>query len=582
MNNFKYKSNNEHIREKLKVVINKIKANYNNGKIKTKTDYLISISESIYNIYSNINKPTMKVIEAKTVPSKNDVINMSVYTLNDLYSVLVGCSSISNNFYNIQDNLSRDLNILSDKVVGSLSCINSISKSISEIKNKDIITFVNNFDKVDNLAEKEIKDKKKIAVCDMSTKRLTLPIIKTNAFSNDIDIEILNTSNGFPGNTHEIYNSSNIRYIGKDNPRISLVNIKTNDDYNISSADFFEFEMFNVSEETLKETGNIGFKYKEGVSWISDENELKLDIKIKFKVPTTANYFSITAPPIFLNDIKAPIIKKITIVDSFSQTETININKSFDEFVVINFKERVVDEIFINISQSESYSTIACRKYGLAIDPKNISKFLDNNDYIKIERPIDSINYLNLKYNNRTKSIIYPTTKDKDNFLDKEFVKSKLFTEILSGEDFIQTEKVYVDRYSIGIRSIAISSREYEKQGIYISEIYDVGSNIKTIVFSADDYVPHYFKDYKNAIKYFISFGSNEWIRIYPKENPNLGPCCIEINNDTMIQNRNKNIIYLDSIVEITKMQIKIELEREIEERFLTPTVTRYSLDINI
>jgi hypothetical protein len=37
--------------------------------------------------------------------------------------------------------------------------------------------------------------------------------------------------------------------------------------------------MFNISDKIQEQTCMIGFHYKEGVSWITDEDELRLDLK---------------------------------------------------------------------------------------------------------------------------------------------------------------------------------------------------------------------------------------------------------------------------------------------------------------
>ena len=47
-----------------------------------------------------------------------------------------------------------------------------------------------------------------------------------------------------------------------------------------NNLEHFEIELFKVNQDILEKTNYLGFSYKEDYSWITEDNELYLTIKI--------------------------------------------------------------------------------------------------------------------------------------------------------------------------------------------------------------------------------------------------------------------------------------------------------------
>lgn len=584
MNPFKYNSSNAFLKKEIEIALLKLEKEYNSGKILTKSEYIKAINDVINNITNSFGKPNITFNDIKNVPVKKDFVGVCDKTLSSLVKFVDMNSSLSTIFSENKQDILNSLSLINERIYGVLVDIKTFSNKINDIKSNNTITISNAFSFSDNEADDEIKNFDEIASCDLGSKKLTLPIKKRSSTVNDLIVEILDSSNGFPGNTHEVYDlSNNIKFIGESNPRINLLDIDTSDTpYNATSSnEYFEFEMYNLDEEEVFKTGNIGFKYKENVLWVNNDKELKLNLKITAVVPFKTNSLNIIAPIKKNAKTITPIIKRVILIDALAQTEAIVLNTSFEDSILVTFKERDIKSVIIEFVQTESYKTKVCRYYGLLDDYKNISTFISKVDVAKIEQPVHSINLLNLKYDSVKQKIIYPSTKNKDLFLSDEFIKSSLFY-MDNYNNLINRDIVSANRFSIAIAGLNLTCKEYNPFGVYISKRHYLEDDIKQIVFSANDFIPIHFKDCKNSIRYFISFDNNEWIRIYPKEKPQYGPCCIEINSETILSNRNNNIIYIESLLSVKSVQVKIELYGEKEEKFVTPYVSSYKINLKV
>lgn len=125
-----------------------------------------------------------------------------------------------------------------------------------------------------------------------------------NHNNTEAKIEILNDSNGFPGNTHQVkilnpgeegYNSTdnnkNIVYYGENNPHIHLVAIQDEE-----PDTWFEYELCNIPEHYKKDPcKGFGFEYEEGIVWAKDPEEgfLKLHLRITLPEAVTVNWINL-------------------------------------------------------------------------------------------------------------------------------------------------------------------------------------------------------------------------------------------------------------------------------------------------
>lgn len=594
MNGYEYRQNNIIFDERLKQEITKVKRDYKNGNIKTQTDYAYAIKALIIDFYKNLGKPSFKFYPASDVPSYTEYTDMITRGKADMNTILTGTSTSYTGLEASKSKTDDSINVLVNRIEGVMSIAETLETKINAIRKAADVIFSDDFSDSNNSADMYTGS---VAYVDTSNEVLMLGINKNKSvINNNIEIEILDTSNGFPGNTHEIYNSvgtvnNNIKYKGENAPHIDLGIIKSNhDDQTSSSNDWFEFEMLNISDSLKESTAMIGFNYKEGICWISDETELKLDLKITLGANATSNYLILKGAPKSNANVSNPMIYQLLISDEDTIVQTIDVNQELVGTVIIPFSCQSVKTITVKFRQSEYLATKLCRQYMLNVDPTKISKFMDDSmkGFIEVDIPTQSIELLGLKYDESTGKIVYPNTQTTSTFLDNEYLKSQLFYNTQAKNNYkLRQEAVDGFRYSIGIGEVDIRYRKYVETGTYISKTFVSEKPIRQLTLNTNDYIPKTFTDLPQAtdtdfIKYYISFDDgNEWHDIAPRHKAHNGPCTIMVNSNAAVLNRNPNVSYLDMLTDPYTFKVKIELKRPTDIVDETPIVYDYHVDIS-
>lgn len=594
MNNFKYKKSNVVFDKRLKEEISKLKREFDNGKIKTETDYAYSIKQTVIDFYNKLGKPTFELHKASDIPSLTHYIDMVNRAKNDMETLLYGCSHINDNISISEKEMEDAIQLLTKRTDGVLVNVSNLEKKIKSLRNAKDIVFADSF--TEDLNQYREQDNEEESFADTSNGMLSLRPIQNKTVTDYFNAEILNSSNGFPGNTHEVYFSvsslmnNNIKYKGESDPSLNLKNILKHD-----STSWFEFEMFNLDDEVKTNTANIGFLYKEDISWITEDDVLKLNIRLYTDNPIKCNSFKISGIPKTNSNVSNSILRRVIISNDMAEVQKITLEKELTDSIIINFSTQVVKEILIEIEQPEGYTTDVCRQFALNIDPTKIPYFFNNEykEYIQIEQPKDtrsSIELLGLKYDQKKSTFTYPSTKDENTFITSEYIKSQLFYKNNSTNNYkIESEVVKAIRYAIGIKNVEVRIRNYSEKGIYVSKEFSYNEPIRTITFNSDDYIPQIFKnylkdneDFNDYIKYYISLDSgSKWYRISPRHKAHIGPCTIIINSNSIVSSRNKNIIYIDTLAEVYSLSVKIELSRPDEIIDESPIVYEYSVNVS-
>lgn len=597
MNGYEYRQNNIVFDERLNQEIAKIKRDYKNGNIKTQTDYAYELKHLVTEFYKNLGKPSFEFIPAATVPSYEAYTEMIARAIADMTTILIGSNE---NYISLEAAKKKSddaIDILLKRITGVMNTAEALEEKINAIRKASDVVYSDDFSE-DNNTGVAHKDGI-LTYTDTSTGSLMLGVTKNkSSANNNVNIEILDSSNGFPGNTHEIYNSigtvnNNIKYKGENNPHINLNLIKTTHGDNVKdSTDWFEFEMFNISDELKERTSMIGFNYKEGISWVTDDEQLRLDMKFELDVQSRSNYIVFKGIPKSNANVSNPIIHKIVISDKDTLVQVVEVNKELVGTVIVPFNAQEVKTVDVYMRQDEYLDVKVCRQYALNIDPTKISKYVDNDykGFIEVDQPNQSIELLGLRYDSSNKSIIYPNTKTTTTFIDNEYSKSQLFYNTQAKNNYeLKQEAVDAKKYTIGIQEVDLRYRKYVDNGVYISKTYTADNNIKQITLNASDYIPEsfnkYLKDGENEtkfIKYYISFDEGaEWHSIFPRSKAHLGPCTIILNSNVAVLNRNKNVIYVDTLSDSATFKIKIELSRPAEIEDETPIVYGYNIDMS-
>ncbi|MGO0904997.1 hypothetical protein ACTPC6_04405 [Clostridioides difficile] len=581
MNNYKYKKPNILFEERIKILIDDLNKDFDSGEIKTKAEYFYEFKNMIIDFYNKLGKPSFKFYEAVYMPSFSNYSDMLKKAKYDMHILMCSYEQIGNNLQVYFKDVKEETNILMKKLNCIEVDINELDKKIDSLKTVSNVIYSDDFIKISD------KNNLNNTSCSVLHGALTLTTISSKCLNDNIKIQVLDVSNGFPGNTHEVYPSYNkIKYIGEDDPHIYLSDMLDGNDNT-----WFEFEMYNLEDDMKIKTGMIGFKYKEGISWISDDKVLKLHLKIHLEVPVNINWFKISGIPRSSVNLHNPIIKRIVVKDKYENTQILQLNQYLDEENIITFESSIVKEIIVELEQEDSNLTKVCREYFLNINPTRIPYFFydSEKDYVQFDKPQKSIELIGLKYNQDDKNIIYPTTKTTNNFLTREYIKSQLFYKKISEDSYkFQYEDVNAKRYVIGIKNIELKYKVYDSYGVYLSQKFLSTENIRSITLNSKDYIPKRFTQYldKNKeiddyIKYYISFDDGSvWTRIRPRHRIQYGSCTIVVNSNVSIVNRNKNVTYVDMLNDVKEFRLKIELYRPEEVIDESPTVYSYSIDV--
>lgn len=596
MNSFLYNKGTDAFDERLKQTVTKIAGNYYKGNISTQTEYAYQLKEALLDFYKNIGKPTFKLSLASDIPSYSHYYGMIYQAKSDIITILTGYSEINKEINSFKKDIGSTINNMLKKISNIYTDVDRTENNIINIKNVSNILYYDNFNNKDSNKQYSSIDNDAAAI-DARTGVLLLPFKENISITSGLTLKILEGSNGFPGNTHEVYDSINnitgvIKYKSEDDPHLSIENIQVDVSSTIGSNRWFEFEMYNINDEVMNKTAGIGFTYKEDISWINQKDDkLILKLQATLNKPTELNYIQIGGLPKQNSYISNPILKKVTISNDLTDRQVIHLNKEIEDRITIPFEIQEVTNIIFEIEQEESVPVKACRQFSLNIDSSSTPKYLDydTKNFIQVENPQQSIELLGLKYDKSNKSIIYPDTSKENSFLDLEYIKSKLFHVNKSENDLkIKSEIIDANRFFIGIKEIDLRKRQYKNKGVFVSKSYTTNENIKMITLNADDYIPEHFRGslkegekFENFIKYYICFNNDyAWHEIQPRHRNYAGPCTIIINSEMPIKNRNQNMVYVDSLVEANEFVVKIVLTRPEDNTKESPMVFSFNIEV--
>lgn len=586
---------------KCEIIIDKILLQYKNGIIKTESEMLYLLKQALKDFYYSIGKPIYKFNAAKGTPISDHFNSMVEDAFNDMSIIIQDCNNISEAIQSSFVDIELGRKMMNNKIRYIFKKIDDIENKIVVNNNSNIINFTDSFVNLDYIEGNTSKIVNQASI-DTTCGVLTLYVEDKKEFSKNCNVEILQESNGFPGNTHAIdVLDGEPHFIGENNLHMDLDEVIDN---NIDT--WLEYEAFNIDDKIIEECNSFGFNFKEGVSWILEDDTLKLSLKITMGSPSVCNWLSLT-PFISENKGAEPSsITSVTISDGDSTVQHLNTVLQFDNDTVILFVPQVVSYIIINFEQKIPYELNIGHTYFTKANSSNILIFdeFQNTLYSRVDGPNVSVELLGMKYDPNTKKCIQPknyTVDDNNVYIDSRLIKKQLFT-LPPSTDKIKSNREIIAayRYFIGIKNISISNYKFSDTSVYVSKPFNTKESIKSITLESDEMILKEFDDLieddngvktEDAIKYGWGKGQwikyaitlnngNTWIDIYPKHRSFQGPCTIKINSDIPSYQRNtKNIIYIDPLIEPTSVKIKITLQRPTGDIYKTPVVYQYRLN---
>lgn len=569
------------IDNKINSLLSQISYDYNNGNIRTETEYYYRIKNMLTDFYDSLTKPTFKYRPAVSTPMSDEYNAMITESYSDMEYIIKDCEAlnelVSQSFIDAELSrtmMSNELNYISKKIA-------AIEKSIANNQSSGTVVFTelfNDFETVANLNSAKS--------CQINSYNGTLTLMHNSGSSASINkIEIDNEiSNGFPGNTHCIDTLNNeLHFIGQDglhlNPQAMIDGNKDT---------WFEFELFSVTDEIRKQCNSYGFEYNEGVSWVNNDDILKLKLIVYLASDKTCSWVTIAPYLSEVKGVKSCYLEKCEVISASGNVYEIAVNELFDDALTFPFPPQEVNRIEFTFAQPFKYLTKIGHFYYTSADTSSMSIFQDydySDMFARVDGKKPSIGLLGIKYDPATKWITYADSQT--SIPDNDYIKDKLFTLPESTIAYKSNqEMIEAYRYMIGIRDIKISSNTFKESGEYVSNAFTTDEVITSITLESKEYIPG---DNSEILRYYISLnGGITWHKIYPTHRAYQGIYKYYVNNDSIenlltndsTQKKSKN---LSIVGEAKSIRLKIEMDRPTNidnAEYCTPIVHQYKLKL--
>lgn len=572
-----YLSKNETIQTKAKKVYRTILNDYNNGNIKTETEFIYRVKNDLMDFYNSIGKPTFEPCIAYYTPISNDYNRMITTAFDDINNAVLECinlnTAIDSSFIETE---------MSEKSLGeaskmSLKVISDLKDGVESFTNNDSTNFTDSFAKYSG------ESTEYSAYVNQKEGILTLPVANSVDNSHNLKITVME-SNGLPGDTHLIELSSNGMYFdGETNLRADVRNaVDKNKDT------WLEYEIFEIDDEEYNKCNGIGFTYKEGVSWVTDDGELFLKIRVEpRKKDIKCNWFSIV-PHIPSSKSYVPsMIERVIVSDGATNVQDMLVSRVFDDSVIITFKEQPVSYIDVYIRQKSSYQVDVGHIYTIKLPSSNASIYDKGIDsiYNRVDHYRPSVSNLGVTYNPKTGHVIHGVyDAESESLINEQRARKELF-ELPESIPGYKSDKEIIKarRYMIGIKEIFLSNYKYSNTGTYISSKFESKKEINSVTLNSVESTPPSFSS-GEYIKYYLSFDDGvNWHQIHPKDRAYLGACTIKVNSDEAPHERAKSngkVQYIDRLLETKNVKVKIALSKPSGDEYSTPIVYSYRLEV--
>ena len=576
-NLLQYTDKSKTIDNKVNALLAEIQYDYQNGNIRTETEYYYRIKTMLSEFYKSLTKPTFKFRPAVSTPMSDEYNAMITESYNDMEYIIKDCEAleqfVSQSFSDAE--LSR--NMMANRLAYIEKQVSSIIESTATNQPIGMVVFTELFS--DTTQTGNLLDKN---ACAVNTSDGILSLRTSVRQTIDItDIEIdPEFSNGFPGNTHTVDTlNSELHFNGQDGLHI---NIRAAIDNNRDT--WFEYEVFNIDDKVRQECNSLGFDYNEGVSWVTNDQFLRLKVILTLKSPETCSWITLTPYLSDVKGIKNCYIESCNVITTSNNVYTVAENVSFDDIMTYPFPPHAVQRVELVLVQNSKYLTKVGHFYYTMANTSSLSIFQDYDDtdkYARIDGKKPSVGVLGCKYDPTTQWIQYP--KKRDEIPDDDYIKSVLFSLPESTiEKKAAQEMIDAYRYMIGIRDIKLSGCLFVEYGEYVSKPFVTEEEITAISLDADEYIPG---DNLEILRYYISLnGGITWHQIYPTHRAYAGIYKYFVNNDSIenqISNgtdrRSQNLTIAGVA---NRIQVKIEMDRPKDMEYASPVVYGYKLKL--
>ena len=554
------------------------------GEFQSETEFEYQVILAIEKLLSQLNQPSFEFLPAYETPVSNDYNQMISSAAQDLKFLLSDCEELTNSLKHTFD----ESELMRESFDAELRYINQqvidMKEKLSKESSKNQTVFTESFSSDDLTSNQRSTASAHI---DKTNGLLMLKPTKTTSYTREAIIEILPESTGIPGNTHMADIVGNrIVFDGNSEPHLDL-----NAMVDSTLDTWFEYEIFNVSDDIMDQCSHYGFQYKEGLPWVTDEQELTLKLKISLPTRPTANWVSLAPYVSERKGVKAGQIVSCLISDGGSQIQEDRRSRKFDSDLVYVFEPQTIDHIIIEIKQTHSYPVQVGHAYFLKSNQTN-SGYYSNGDKelsTRTSGEMPSVQNLGIYYDPSTQVYTQPKSSLENIHLTNiEETKANLFNIPASDENKKSgIELIDAQRYSIGIREIGVDFYTFEETSEYVSSDFMTESPITSVTLEASENIPGSWEDASDCIQYDISVdqGAN-WYPIMPKHRSFGKKSRYDINSGDIMRYFSKrsslNTGVITSLGDVYGARLRITLKRPQGFENQTPIVTEYRLKFTV
>lgn len=576
-NLLQYTDKSKTIDNKVNALLAGIQYDYQNGNIRTETEYYYRIKNMLAEFYKSLTKPTFKYRPAVSTPMSDEYNAMISESYNDMEYIIKDCEAlekfVSQSFSDAE--LSRDM--MTNRLSYISKQISSIVESVATNQPIGMVVFTELFSDTSQMGN--LTDENACAINTTDGILCLRTSVRQTVLASNIEIDP-DVSNGFPGNTHTVDTlNSELHFNGQEGLHTNIASIIDG-----NKDTWFEFEIFNIDDKVRQDCNSLGFDYDEGVSWVTDDQTLRLKLIITLKSPDTLSWITLTPYLSEMKGIKNCYIEECNVITTSNNVYKVAENVAFDDIITYPFPPHAVQRVELTLVQNSKYLTKVGHFYYTMANTTSLSIFQDYDDtdkYARIDGAKPSVGLLGCKYNPTTQWLEYADRETE--MPDNRYVKSSLFTLPESTiEKKSAQEMIDAYRYMIGIREIKFVGCVFKDYGEYVSKVFTTEEEITAITLEADEYIPG---DDIEILRYFVSLnGGVTWHPIYPTHRAYAGIYKYYVNNDSIEnqisdgEDRRSQNITIAGIA--NKVQLKIEMDRPKDMEYASPVVYGYKLKL--
>lgn len=416
------------------------------------------------------------------------------------------------------------------------------------------------------------------------------------------EFKILPTSNGIPGNNHELVpdladkDNKEPEFIGTEeryaDPKAILDQLPTT---------WFEYESISISEEDKKKASFFNFEFVDdmklkstgtstavpNIKWGSGPTggKLALDFEIKIKTPSVINALTFFAqefkdrnnPPLRISSVMVSpdggTWNTLTPEDVWltNDANLDNIVKASNLAIGAakwKFEPQLVSYIRVSIVQDTPIDVVIGHTYyETKVEKKFVTKEKTgaNGSKVKVSEEV-------ITPAHRTAGPIPPVSNP-----FKYNISNPYIGNLTMGLDVFNAK-----RHLIAVRDVAIGEVSYEAKSTIVSKKFQIQGVVDRVVLEADIEIPDTYSDSEEWVKFFISPDDGvTWRQISRVEDVyNDVPEIIAFNDPLPVEFREPNIGYITTSGTVNSLRVKIEVSRPADQPSSTPIVNGYKLKI--